>query len=410
MTAKDAPSSNTLDAASPSVAVHPARSSSRRANAVLFVLTVLVLLIGTELVLRVVYQPENLGTVIQFDPLLGWSLKPGSMLISNDRQRDLHYRIDVNSIGLRDREIPIPKPPGRKRVLIIGDSIAFGSGVEARERFSNLLNGTLPGDAEVINAGVPGWGNDQELLFYERDLRRLQPDVVVLQFTGGNDVVNNELNGPLIEEGAKPRFRCVADSLVLEPVKSPAPARQPLSVRIRHLLRKSRLLVFVKRRLEMRSYRQRARVNPAIAHAGFEADRQLSHWSVYDVRGGPAIESAWQVTERIISRLARDCRADSAALVVFAMPLKIEVDVPWRDNLMQAMGTDSTNYDFTLPYRRLGAYCARDSIEFVYPIAAFREAARGAPLYFEHDGHPNAGANAVAAEYLKGVLTPLLNR
>jgi hypothetical protein len=384
-------------------------SSAGRANATLLIVTVLILLAGAEIALRIVYHPENLGTVIQYDSLLGWSLIPGSSQVSTDAQRDLHYLIEVNSIGLRDQEVAIPKPKGRKRVLILGDSIAFGSGIEASERFSDLLRQELPGDVDVVNAGGPGWGTDQELLFYERDLRRLEPDVVVLQFTGNNDVVNNELKGPLIEDGTKPRFRCNDGVMTLEPPNPPAMIRPTLSGHVRKVLRKSRLLVFVKRRLEMRHYKQHARENPALAHAGYEADRHLSHWSVYDKRGGVAIETAWNVTDCIIRRLAADCLEDSVRLIVFAFPLKIEVNHPWRNEIIEKTGTDDANLDFTLPYRHMRALCRSEGIEFVYPYDVFEHALEDGPLYFEKDAHPNARGNRVAASVLRDLLVPVLS-
>ena len=384
-------------------------SSAGRANALVLVITVLVLLVGAEIVLRVTYHPENLGTVIRYDSLLGWSLVPGATFVSHDVGRGLHYRMDINSIGLRDDEVVMPKPKGRKRVLILGDSIAFGSGVEAHERFSDRLQHELPGDADVINAGVPGWGNDQELLFYERDLRRLDPDIVVLEFTANNDVVNNELRGPLIEEGTKPRFRCAGGVLTLEPPDVPVVVAETASARIKKVLRKSRLLLFVKRRIDMRHYKQHAQEDPSLAHAGYEADRHLSHWSVYDTRGGVAIDTAWEVTDCIFARLAALCSEDSVRLIVFAFPLKVEVDRPWRDDIIHRTGTEPAHLDFMRPYRRMQSICEREGIEFVYPRAEFEHALAGGPLYFERDSHPNAHAHAVAAGVLRDVLVPALS-
>jgi hypothetical protein len=385
-------------------------SSAGRGNALVLLVTVFVLLVGAELALRITYQPENLGTVIRYDDLLGWSLVPNSTLISNDAGRGLHYRMDINSIGLREEEVAVPKPKGRKRVLILGDSIAFGSGVQGNERFSDLLKHELPGDVDVVNAGVPGWGNDQELLFYERDLRRLEPDIVVLEFTANNDVVNNELRGPLIEEGTKPRFRCVDGVLTLEPPDKPVVVATTAKARVKNVLRKSRLLLFVKRRLDMRHYKQHAQEDPSLAHAGYEADRHLSHWSVYDTRGGAAIEAAWNVTGCIFARLAQDCREDSVRLIVFAFPLNIEVDKPWREDLIRRTGSDGEYMDYMRPYRRMQAICEREGIEFVYPLEAFDHALAAGPLYFEHDSHPNAHAHAVAAGALRDVLVPALSR
>ncbi|HXV14815.1 MAG TPA: GDSL-type esterase/lipase family protein [Candidatus Krumholzibacteria bacterium] len=378
-------------------------SSTGRANAILLVVTLVVLIVAAEITLRVVYHPEFLGSVIHYDPVLGWSLEPNASLVSVDSQRGLRYRIDINSLGLRDRDLEIDKRRTARRVLILGDSFVFGVGVNAGERFSDVLGRALPDDVEVINAGVPGWGTDQEMLFYESSLRRLQPDVVVLTFLGQNDVVNNGLRGPLIEVGTKPRFLCDGDRLLLEPPTPPA--KLSFSQRAKRTLRKSRLLLFIKRRFDMREYQHHAVEDPRFVTHGYEAHRHLSHWSVYDARGGEAIDEAWCVTERVIDRLAADCREDSAELVVFAFPSQVEVDEPWREEMMKRTGVDPANMDFARPYRRLSSFCAARGIEYHYPIDAFHAAAQKEPLYFDHDAHPNIAANALAAELLRDVVT-----
>ncbi len=386
---------------------HSLSSSTGRANAILLLVTVFVLAVAAELTLRLVYHPEFLGSVIHYDPLLGWSLEPNASLVSVDSQRGLRYRIDVNSLGLRDRKLALEKPRDTRRVLILGDSFVFGVGLNGGERFSDLLDRSLPDHVEVINGGVPGWGTDQEMLFYESSLRRLRPDVVVLAFLGQNDVVNNGLRGPLIEVGTKPRFVCDGETLRLEPPTPPT--RLSFSARARRTLRKSRLLLWVKRRFDMREYQHHAVEDPRFVTHGYEANRHLSHWSVYDVRGGEAIDGAWCVTERVLERLAADCREDSAELVVLAFPAQIEVDEPWRAEMMKRTGVDPIHMDFARPYQRLAAFCAARGIEYHYPIEEFRAAAQKEPLYFEHDAHPNVAANALVAELLRDVVASSLD-
>jgi hypothetical protein len=378
-------------------------SSSGRANAIVLVFTVLSLLIAGELALRVAYHPEIVRSIIRYDALLGWSLEPGAHMVTDVTERGLRTHLDVNALGLRERDIA-RRDAHRRRVLIMGDSVVFGSGLEANERFSDLIGAELGDSFEVVNAGVPGWGNDQELLLYETSLRPLDADVVVLTFTGSNDVVNNALAGALLEGGTKPRFDLSGDSLVLTP---PAPRPGPDRVtRFKHLLRKSRLLVFVNRRLQRRAYRHRTHEDAVHEYHGFEAYRHLSHWSAYDTRGGEAIASAWKVTEAIIARFEEDCRADSAAFLVFAFPSKLEVDDAWREKLVRETAVDGSHIDRGLPYRRLAAFCASRDMAFFYPIDEFRAAARTAPLYFEGDSHPNPRANALAA----GLLSPLIQQ
>ncbi|HEX6789927.1 MAG TPA: GDSL-type esterase/lipase family protein [Candidatus Krumholzibacteria bacterium] len=377
-------------------------SSSKRSNAAVFIGTLLVLLVATEVVLRIVYDPPIVRSAIRYDPLLGWSLKPGSRIETDMPERGIHTHVNVNSLGLRDRDVPVTHPGGRRRILIVGDSIAFGSGLEAPERFSDVLGHDLGDGAEVINAGVPGWGNDQELLFYEKRLRALKPDVVILAFTGNNDVVNNALAGALLEGATKPRFQLGPDSLAMTPPAAPAKPR--MTTRVKSALKHSRTLVFVRRRLMRVTYRHRVHEETAHQVSGFEAYRDLSHWSVYENPGSDAVQSAWKVTEAIIGRFADDCRADSCRFVVFAMPLKLEVDDAWRSELIHGTDADSTRIDMAYPYLRLSDYCAGHGIEFYYPIDEFRAAAARERLYFDKDSHPNVRGNALAAEFLLSVL------
>lgn len=380
--------------------------SSGRANAVLLLVTLGVLFVAAEITLRLFYHPEFLGSVIRYDAALGWSLVPGASLLSVDSQRDFRYRIDVNSFGLRDREIEVEKPAGMRRVLVLGDSFAFGVGLKNEERFSDMLQAMLPDDVQVINCGVPGWGTDQEMVFYETSLRRLQPDLVVLTFLMQNDVVNNALSGPLIEVGTKPRFMCSGDALSLVPPVPPA--KLSFAARARRSLRKSRLLLFVKRRLDMREYRHHVEEDPRFATHGYESHRHLSHWSVYDVRGGDAIDDAWCATERVLARLAQDCRKDSAELVVLAFPSKAEVDQPWCREMMHRTGVDPSHIDFTLPYQRLEPLCAELGVAYYYPIDTFRTNAAAEHMFFDHDAHPNAKANALVASLLRDAIAPWL--
>jgi lysophospholipase L1-like esterase len=365
--------------------------------------TVLVLLAGTELVLRIVYHPEIVQSAIRYDPLVGWSLRPGASVQADMTERGIHNHIDVNSLGLRDREITLAHPRGRRRILIVGDSIAFGSGLDVGERFSEVLGRELGDSVEVINAGVPGWGNDQEMLFYEQRLRRLKPDVVILSFTGGNDIVNNALGGALLEGGTKPRFELAADSLHMI---APAPSRNPgLVTRMKSLLHRSRLLVFAKRRLMRISYRHHVQEETSQQLHGFESYRALSHWSAYENPPDDATEAAWKVTEAILARFAADCRADSARFIVFAMPLKLEVDDAWREQVIKGTRADAARLDMAYPYHRLHAFCATHNIEYCYPLDEFRHAGAHETLYFQKDSHPNVRGNQIAADYLRDVLT-----
>jgi GDSL-like Lipase/Acylhydrolase family len=97
---------------------------------------------------------------------------------------------EVNANGLRDREFPLQKPPDTFRILAIGDSFTYGDGVTQKETYVKqleaLLNQKLGNRGlryEVLNAGVPGYNTQQELIHFNEVGRPFDPDLILLEFT-----------------------------------------------------------------------------------------------------------------------------------------------------------------------------------------------------------------------------------
>jgi lysophospholipase L1-like esterase len=77
---------------------------------------------------------------------------------------------------------PGPGAKGRARIVCLGGSTTYGQGVRSRDAWPAALERALEHEgvsAEVVNAGVPGYGSRQSLLRYRRDIARLRPDVVL---------------------------------------------------------------------------------------------------------------------------------------------------------------------------------------------------------------------------------------
>lgn len=93
---------------------------------------------------------------------------------------ELSYRLNperpgVNSNGIRHGEITVDKPEGLQRIVVLGDSVSWGS-----DGFVGLLVDKLGRRAEVINASVPGYTTHQERILLERELIQYRPDLVIL--------------------------------------------------------------------------------------------------------------------------------------------------------------------------------------------------------------------------------------
>jgi lysophospholipase L1-like esterase len=95
----------------------------------------------------------------------------------------------VNHLGFRDREWG-PKPPGVTRIVLLGDSNAFGWGVGRDETYGRRIESSMRSagqDVEVLNLARPGANTVEEAgIFAEHGLPR-SPDLVLLGYTT-NDV------------------------------------------------------------------------------------------------------------------------------------------------------------------------------------------------------------------------------
>lgn len=114
------------------------------------------------------------------------------------------YRLRTNSLGYRGPEISKPKPAGTFRILVIGDSVAYGTGVNDEvtflRRWESELNAAGKQRFEVINTGHPMYDSTQELALLRDEGLALQPDLVLLVYVVNDieptrDVVESALLG-----------------------------------------------------------------------------------------------------------------------------------------------------------------------------------------------------------------------
>src|SRR5215216_5664747 len=78
------------------------------------------------------------------------------------RNDEFIAHMKTNSLGLRDDEVAVPKPPGTFRILVIGDSFVQASQVQVGQPFTEVLERALnasppaagrPTHYDVVNAG-----------------------------------------------------------------------------------------------------------------------------------------------------------------------------------------------------------------------------------------------------------------
>ena len=130
---------------------------------------------------------SNPELLVQYTPK-GRRLIPNAhVLIRHHNLSGRDIKIDINSLGFRDQELPRGKPPDELRVLVLGDSITFGDYLDADEVYveqaEKVLQAAMPGrKIEVVNGGVGDVGLKEEVDILEERGLSLNPDVVVIAF------------------------------------------------------------------------------------------------------------------------------------------------------------------------------------------------------------------------------------
>lgn len=153
---------------------------------------------SAELALRVIDPFDAAGFIERerFSEAILRRRPDGSLALRPGARATLYgHEVVINAQGLRNAEIEQPKPPGVFRVLMIGDSVAFGWGVAEEHCLPRVLeslwNAAGPPAAatrvEVINCGVPGAGMPNELLWLREVGLALDPDLVLVT------LINNDL-------------------------------------------------------------------------------------------------------------------------------------------------------------------------------------------------------------------------
>ena len=365
--------------------------------------------------------PENLFW--QQDSLLGWTM------VHNARgyfiRPEFSTAISTNSLGLRDDELGSPKPDNEVRVLLLGDSVTAGFEVVRSETHEALLEAQLNAQHDgrvyqVVNAGFRGYGTDQEYLFLQSRGLSLQPDLVVLAVVPANDLEDNVTVHAAGRIYSKPYFEYAADStLVLRGVPVPSkPDPQPTyssvagepaaPFALQSAPPDGSLRKFLGDHLYLYGFVAQRLKNggpglvAALKRIGLlQATTPPDFLDIYRTPLPPTWQRRWQLTLDLILKVKQLCEAKDIPLVIWMFPLKEQVYERDQRIAVEAYGLDRSHYDFTQPQRLLGAFCGKQRILFLTPLARFQqEAARGRRMHFISDNHCNAEGQALIADEL----------
>lgn len=89
------------------------------------------------------------------------------ILTPNQHKVRFGKKVDINEFGMRSGPVVFPKPADQYRVLLVGDSVVYGtSRVGQTEIFTGILQRELPRDIQqrmaILNASAGGWAISNE--------------------------------------------------------------------------------------------------------------------------------------------------------------------------------------------------------------------------------------------------------
>jgi lysophospholipase L1-like esterase len=361
-------------------------------------------------------------------PYLGWFHPPNRAGSVSSEYREFDAFVRINARGLRDREIGYDNPARAVRILALGDSFVEALQVPLETTFTHQLETLLTSDeqpVEVINAGVGGWGTDQEAIFFAIEGFRYQPAVVLLFFFPHNDVMNNyqPLESARLHGIINKPFFHLDDGRLIEPTFPFEPSEgrdQPATP----LLSAGEWLNahVATYRLVAPYVREIPGLGRALAATGIlgsmaafmaaDPDAPPIAYGLYQAQLSAEWEAAWQLTEAIILRLDAEVRSRGARLgvVVIGAPEQVYPD-RWAATLSRYPDMSAADYDLDAPNRRLSAFLADANIAHLDLLPVFRQAATAPdapPLYYRHDGHWTPAGHQLVATTVAGFVRSLI--
>jgi hypothetical protein len=115
----------------------------------------------------------------EYDELLGWINMP-DLHITDMYGPGIYLKTNKQRFR-NNNNFNLHPAPNKIRLICSGDSFTFGFGVDNDHtwcQYLALINSKL----ETINMGQGGYGIDQAYLWYERDGKKLNPDILIFAF------------------------------------------------------------------------------------------------------------------------------------------------------------------------------------------------------------------------------------
>jgi lysophospholipase L1-like esterase len=304
--------------------------------------------------------------------------------------RDFHAIHHVDALGFRNHW-PWPAPAD---IVVVGDSLTFGYGVSDENAWPAMVAQAIS-PRGLVNLGLIGAGPEQYGRVYETFGVALRPKLLLVALFGQNDFWDAGMFDRWLQSGTEPNYMVWRDFGQTDPVvfnlRAPVATLTGFVRAVGYqTLRRSYLFNL----LRTARAREWAGVPREVRFAdGGRLELLAEDFEAKRARAQPG-QPEFRIVVAALERIAALAAQHGTRVVVVLQPGKEEVYLP----LLGERPSDTTS--------ALRPELEQRGIEYLDLGPAFRaEAAAGARLFYEFDGHPNARGYALTAELVKAYVT-----
>lgn len=356
-------------------------------------------------ILMIVLEPQLSQGLYQYDPDLGFKIRP--------------YANGNNQFGFNDRDYPLQKEPGKYRILILSDSFNWAGGKEGNytalleQKFAQYYQNS---QVEVINAGYPGTHTGEQLALLKKYALQYHPDLVVLGFFVGNDFIDAKPN----------RKRIIVNDIYIDIDK-----RKELKLFGYPIINQSRLLLFVKQKYKVFQEAQKAQkqsispdqvqfvMNPAepekspgiLSLETFLATEKtrLDFCKRQDLQKGVGNDNINYILQSI-DEMNRLLKQQNTQFIVAIYPDEFQVNPNLLNQIKEKHELNLSKYDPNCMQNILIPHLQSQQISYIDFRPRFQAEQKQRPLYLLQEPHWNSAGNQLAAEILFENLIPKTNQ
>lgn len=324
----------------------------------------------------------------------------------------------INSHGFRDYERTYEKPGNTFRILVLGDSYVEALQVALQDSFPAISETRLNGNStsvkfEVLNLGQSGFGTADEYMRYLNFGVKYSPDLVILAFLTGNDILDNS---KILSRGSI-RFYFMFDAngnLVLDRSLFDEYERTLTFGRktFQAITRRSYLASLISERF----YLLRMQLREQDFRKRFAGDRQrgshpgldeLSPLNIYLTNMTDRWKQAFAITTGLLRKFRDSVQANGSQFLLVTLSNAAQVHPELQPQLKKEYGPV---FDFDQPDRIIGEFARKEHIDDLQLMPLFRDYHLRTGEYLRgfngsHGGHWNENGHRLAAEKIFEVLT-----